>query len=125
MISMATFLSNHLSFVLPLFRMLTKQAKGIMCEMPTSFSTANAEETELPSKSFDLVTIMYAFHEAPKRGRHKILKEARRLLQPGGTLAVVDICTDYQPSKSMLAGEPYGKLLMRNAAQLQFWGPQY
>jgi ubiquinone/menaquinone biosynthesis C-methylase UbiE len=40
-------------------------------------------------------------------GRERILKEARRLLQPGGTLAVVDICTDYTPSDAMLMGEPY------------------
>lgn len=75
----------------------------------TTFSRANAENTQLPSRSFDLVTVMYAFHEAPSHGRQNILKEAHRLLQPGGTLAVIDICTDYTPSKSMLAGEPYGK----------------
>lgn len=109
MISMANFLSKHLSFVLPLFRRLTNQAKELVCPLSTSFSTGNAEDTELPSRSFDLVTVMYAFHEAPKNGRYKILKEAHRLLQPGGTLAVIDICTEYQPSKSMLAGEPYGE----------------
>jgi ubiquinone/menaquinone biosynthesis C-methylase UbiE len=68
---------------------------------------ANAEQTELPGQSFDLVTIMYAFHEAPKEGRDRILQEAYRVLQPGGTLAVVDISTDYTPSDTMLAGEPY------------------
>lgn len=47
----------------------------------------NAEKTDLPSRSFDLVTVMYAFHEAPQAGREKILREARRLLRPGGTLA--------------------------------------
>ena len=50
---------------------------------------------------------MYAFHEVPKEGRDKILEEARRILKPGGTLAVVDISSDYTPSVSMLAGEPY------------------
>jgi ubiquinone/menaquinone biosynthesis C-methylase UbiE len=49
----------------------------------------------------------YAFHEAPRVGRERILREARRLLHTGGTLAVVDISSSYQPSKSMLAGEPY------------------
>lgn len=42
-------------------------------------------------------------------GRQRILQEARRLLSPGGVLAVIDIATDYEPSPSMLAGEPYGK----------------
>lgn len=67
----------------------------------------NAEKTGLPGKSFDLVTIMYAFHEAPKMGRYMMLREARRLLKPGGTLALIDISPDYTPSEAMLSGEPY------------------
>lgn len=35
------------------------------------------------------------------------MQEAKRLLQPGGTLAVIDISTEYTPSKTMLQGEPY------------------
>lgn len=46
-------------------------------------------------------------YEAPKIGREKILKEAKRLLVPGGTLAIVDISTEYKPSEIMLQGEPY------------------
>merc|ERR1711920_366610 len=72
-----------------------------------SFKIANAERTNLSSGSFDLVTIMYAFHEAPFVGRYRILREARRLLSPGSTLAVVDISPAYEPSPTMLAGEPY------------------
>ena len=49
----------------------------------------------------------YAFHEAPQKGRQRILEEARRLLSPGGVLAVIDISSEYTPSKGMLAGEPY------------------
>lgn len=115
MISMARFLSKHLAMVKPVLQQfsskvgsLAADASSLEClSRTTKFAKANAEKTDLPSRSFDLVTVMYAFHEAPKQGRHKILKEAHRLLQPGGTLAVIDICTDYTPSKSMLAGEPY------------------
>jgi ubiquinone/menaquinone biosynthesis C-methylase UbiE len=71
------------------------------------FLLRNAEDTQLPHQSYDLVTVMYAFHEAPHQGRHNILKEARRLLSPGGLLAVIDISTQYQPSPHMLRGEPY------------------
>lgn len=71
------------------------------------FVEANAEKAPFPRESFDLVTIQYLFHEVPFLGRHKILKEARRLLKPGGTLAVVDIAPNYEPSPSMLSGEPY------------------
>jgi ubiquinone/menaquinone biosynthesis C-methylase UbiE len=78
------------------------------------FILRNAEDTQLPTKSYDLVTIMYAFHEAPHVGRDKILKEARRLLSPGGILAVVDISTEYTPSPTMLQGEPYVQEYQRN-----------
>jgi SAM-dependent methyltransferase len=74
---------------------------------PIQFLLRNAEDTQLPHQSYDLVTVMYAFHEAPHQGRHNILKEARRILSPGGLLAVIDISTQYQPSPHMLRGEPY------------------
>ena len=73
----------------------------------TSYVISNSQRTLFPDKSFDLVTVMYAFHEAPKRGRYLMLREARRLLANGGRLAIVDICPTYKPSPSMLAGEPY------------------
>lgn len=72
-----------------------------------SYTIGNAELTNLPDASFDLVTIMYAFHEAPYLGRYRMLREGHRLLAPGGTLAVIDISPKYQPSPTMLAGEPY------------------
>jgi ubiquinone/menaquinone biosynthesis C-methylase UbiE len=113
MISMAQFLSFHLAFFKPLMQPLvqffSRGTNRVACAAATTFTRGNAESTPFPCQSFDLVTIMYAFHEAPKEGRDRILREAHRLLGPGGTLAVIDICTEYEPSKPMLAGEPYGK----------------
>lgn len=94
---------------------IVDEAKGLfkglfgMKETPQriQYAKGNAERTIFPEKSFDLVTIMFAFHEAPKSGRYRMLREARRVLQSGGTLCVVDITPDYTPSPSMLAGEPY------------------
>jgi len=122
MISMANFLTRHLAMVKPFFHRTAHQMKDSYkamrqrgyamrpqppCYSATRFVRSNAENTQLPPQSFDLVTIMYGFHEAPQKGRERILREAHRLLAPGGMLAVIDISTDYEPSPSMLAGEPY------------------
>jgi len=123
MVAMADFLTGHLTTVKPLWGVRPLATKisngyGIVKEQGlklkaaarrgfASFKQGNAEDTKLPENHYDLVTVMYAFHEAPKAGRDKILREAKRLLQPGGTLAVIDICTDYVPSEQMLKGEPY------------------
>jgi ubiquinone/menaquinone biosynthesis C-methylase UbiE len=110
MVDMANFLLRHLSFVKK-FLSLSEEDKVFS---PLTFARGNAEDTELPENSFDLITIMYAFHEAPKLGRAKMLTEARRLLRPEGTLAIVDIAACYKPSKSMLEGEPYVLEYQRN-----------
>ena len=126
MISMANFITRHLAMVRPFFdgvahrmkdsyRALRERGYAVRsCYHATKFLRTNAEDTHLPAKSFDLVTVMYGFHEAPHAGRERILREARRILAPGGTLAVIDISADYEPSESMLAGEPYVKEYQRN-----------
>jgi ubiquinone/menaquinone biosynthesis C-methylase UbiE len=121
MVAMARFLTNHLSFFKPVVANLdtavsegctASKGKGTTANQATrrsavEYARINAEDTKLRGKSFDLVTVMYAFHEAPMQGREKILSEARRLLHAGGTLAIIDISTDYKPPYSMLLGEPY------------------
>ena len=72
------------------------------------YARGNAERVKAPKSKFDLVTLFYAFHEIPKSARSRIIREARRLLKSGGTLAIVDICpVEYVPTGMMLAGEPY------------------
>jgi len=132
MINMACFLTTHLRFVKPLVSFAFTDKKKMnrkpnifapnwgLSSRKAKFVTGNAEGTNFPSKSFDLVTIMYGFHETPEVGRENILREAHRVLQPGGTLAVIDISTDYTPSETMLSGEPYGKYsIIGSSALLQ------
>jgi len=67
----------------------------------------NSEAVPLPDQSFDLVTVMFAFHEIPVGARELITYEARRILKTNGIFVIVDIDPTYMPSKSMLMGEPY------------------
>jgi ubiquinone/menaquinone biosynthesis C-methylase UbiE len=46
-----------------------------------------------------------------------MLREARRLLKAGGTLALVDISPEYSPSETMLSGEPYVQEYQENIQQ--------
>lgn len=130
---MANFLTELVQMFLPLYESLKRKGYAIKRAAQhkvITFLQGNAESTTLPDHSFDLVTVMWAFHEAPSTGRDKILKEARRLLSPGGVLAVIDISADYVPSKTMLQGEPYVQEYQQNIErQLQsirgFKKPQF
>jgi ubiquinone/menaquinone biosynthesis C-methylase UbiE len=51
---------------------------------------APAEETGLPSESFDLITLQFVTHELPRTASRAIFQEALRLLRPGGTFAIAD-----------------------------------
>jgi ubiquinone/menaquinone biosynthesis C-methylase UbiE len=52
---------------------------------------AAAEATGLPTASADLVSACLMFHELPQAAAVQILHEARRLLRPGGHLAIMDM----------------------------------
>mmetsp|Transcript_30145 Transcript_30145/g.45679 ORF Transcript_30145/g.45679 Transcript_30145/m.45679 type:complete len:184 (-) Transcript_30145:311-862(-) len=103
MIAMANFLISDN----PIAKAMTKGESASIPSCNVSYNIGNAEKTEFATGSVDLVTIMYAFHEAPYTGRDRMLREARRILSPGSTLAVIDISPTYTPSPTMLAGEPY------------------
>jgi SAM-dependent methyltransferase len=49
------------------------------------------ENTGFPDASFDLVSIHLVFHELPTEAAIAILQEARRLLRPGGHIAIMDM----------------------------------
>jgi ubiquinone/menaquinone biosynthesis C-methylase UbiE len=52
---------------------------------------AAAEATGLPDGAYDLVSIFLVCHELPQLATQQILQEMRRLLRPGGYLAIMDM----------------------------------
>lgn len=73
-------------------------AQHIQKQEPTSspqktniqYLHANGEETGLPSEYFDVISCAFLVHELPQRATSNVIREARRLLKPGGTIALID-----------------------------------
>ncbi|MDR3776437.1 MAG: class I SAM-dependent methyltransferase [Terracidiphilus sp.] len=56
---------------------------------------AEADNTELPASSCDLFFVANVWHELDDRAA--VLQESRRVLKPGGRIAILDWCTDVEP----------------------------
>ncbi|MEO1148911.1 MAG: class I SAM-dependent methyltransferase [Cyanobacteria bacterium J06638_22] len=67
------------------------QARTAEGKPPITWRHAAAEATGLPDASMDLVSAHLIFHELPQSAARAILREARRVLRPGGTLAIMDM----------------------------------
>ncbi len=68
----------------------------------TQWLHGRAEATGLPDQSFDLITLQFVCHELPRTATRAIFQEVRRLLRPGGTLAI----TDNNPQSSVIRNLP-------------------
>jgi ubiquinone/menaquinone biosynthesis C-methylase UbiE len=72
---------------------------------------APAESTGLPDASFDLISIFLVCHELPQAATRQIFAEARRLLRPGGHLAIMDMNPKSEVHKKM---PPYILTLLKS-----------
>jgi ubiquinone/menaquinone biosynthesis C-methylase UbiE len=77
-----------------------QRSQGETSHLPTSYPPsaiaptwvhAPAEATGLPDACCDLVSAMLIFHELPQSAAIAVLREARRLLRPGGHFALMDM----------------------------------
>ena len=50
----------------------------------------NAEQTPFANNSFDLITLQFIIHELPRYATTAIFREMKRILRPGGVIAIVD-----------------------------------
>lgn len=64
---------------------------------------AQAESSGLPDNSFDLVSIFLMCHELPQSATRQIFAEMRRILRPGGYLAIMDMNPKSEIYKKMPA----------------------
>lgn len=77
------------------------QSEGI----DVHFHQQNAERLDFPDASFDLIFSSMFLHEVPRKGIRKSLKEARRLLRPGGLMLHMEL-----PPNKML--DPYNSFYL-------------
>jgi len=64
--------------------------KAQQAGLQLQFLHGNAEHLDFADASFDLITAALLFHETPPAVTQTILKEAHRLLTPGGQVLVLD-----------------------------------
>lgn len=51
---------------------------------------ANAENTGLSDRSFDIISLQFVIHELPRYASKAIFQEMLRILRPGGILSIID-----------------------------------
>jgi ubiquinone/menaquinone biosynthesis C-methylase UbiE len=67
-----------------------RHAKRHLSRTRINFIVAKAETIPLPDNSQDVVTCIFLLHELPPKVRRLALREAARVLKPGGRLVLLD-----------------------------------
>ncbi|CAN1212561.1 methyltransferase domain-containing protein [Tumidithrix helvetica PCC 7403] len=79
----------------------------------------NAERTDFPDNTFDLIAIQFLLHELPQLPSCQIFREAKRILRPGGVLAIVD----NNPASPVIQGLPPALFLLMKSTEP--WSDEY
>ncbi len=66
------------------------EASALLAGTDTSFVAENAEAIPLADGQFDAAASVYLFHELPSDARRRVMREAWRVLAPGGCFVVCD-----------------------------------
>jgi ubiquinone/menaquinone biosynthesis C-methylase UbiE len=68
-----------------------KQAQVVLSGVKSiSLVQENAESLSFKDQSFDAVTSVFLFHELPGDARRNVMREAFRVLRPGGIFVILD-----------------------------------
>jgi ubiquinone/menaquinone biosynthesis C-methylase UbiE len=78
-----------------------------------------AEATGFADNTFDLVTIQFLLHELPQLPSSEIFQEVKRILRPGGILAIVD----NNPASPVIQGLPPALFLLMKSTEP--WSDEY
>jgi ubiquinone/menaquinone biosynthesis C-methylase UbiE len=99
-----------------------ERARMLLAGTEASLIADNAEAMPLADGQFDAVTSVFLFHELPADARRRVMREARRVLVPGGRFVVCDSAqlADSGELEPVLRGfastyhEPYYKGYLRD-----------
>lgn len=90
-----------------------ESAAGLRREKAIRWVHALGEDTGLPAASFDIVSLAFVIHECPQHATKALLKEAFRLLRPGGTVAL----TDNSPKSKIIQSLPPAIFTLMKASE--------
>eukprot|EP00798_Chlamydomonas_sp_ICE-L_P012997 gene12997-5361_t len=80
---------------------------------PITFKHIAAEATGMPDASYDLISVCLVLHEMPQYATKALLKEAQRLLRPGGVLSIMEM-NPASPAFQRVLGNPFAFTAFRS-----------